>query len=66
MNMKTRVYLDIEVIGNDIKLTTGGGICNDGQPMTHNSLSVALKDLEERAVVEYHRAVVECNTTQSE
>lgn len=52
---ETRVFLElIKSPNGEIMITTGGGVCNDGQMETHDNLADAIKDLNERVVVEYH------------
>lgn len=53
---EVRVYLELIKLDNgEIMITTGGGVCNNGQMETHDSLADAIKDLNERVVVEYTR-----------
>ena len=53
---ETRVYLElIKLYNGEILISTGGGICNNGQMESHESLADAIKDLNERVVVEYAR-----------
>lgn len=53
---ETRVYLELIKLDNGkIMISTGGGICNNGQMESHESLADAIKDLNERVVVEYAR-----------
>ena len=51
---ETRVFLELTKLDNGkITLITGGGVCNNGQMQSHDSLADAIKDLNERVVVEY-------------
>lgn len=51
---EVRVYLELIKLDNgEIMITTGGGVCNNGQMESHDNLADAIKDLNERVVVEY-------------
>lgn len=52
---EVRVFLEITK-SNDGKIdfVVGGGVCNNGQSEVFNDLASAIKDLNERVVVEYH------------
>lgn len=53
---EVRVYLELIKLDNGkIMISTGGGVCNNGQMETHDNLADAIKDLNERVVVEYTR-----------
>lgn len=52
---ETRIFLELTQLDNGkITLITGGGICNEGQMQSHDNLADAIKDLNERIVVEYN------------
>ena len=53
---EVRVFLELIKLDNGkIMISTGGGICNNGQMESHNNLADAIRDLNERVVVEYER-----------
>ena len=53
---EVRVFLELIKLDNGkIMFSTGGGICNDGQMESHDNLADAIRDLNERVVVEYER-----------
>ena len=53
---EVRVFLELIKLDNGkIMISTGGGICNNGQMESHNNLADAITDLNERVVVEYER-----------
>ena len=53
---EARVFLELIKLDNGkIMISTGGGICNNGQMESHNNLADAIRDLNERVVVEYER-----------
>lgn len=57
---ETRIFLEITKLDNgEIIISTGGGACNNGQMMSHTNIADAIKDLSERAVVEYERMTKE-------
>lgn len=52
--METRVFIELVKLDNGkIMISTGGGICNNGQMETFDNLSDAITDLNERVVCEY-------------
>lgn len=52
---ETRIFLELIQLDNgEITLITGGGICNEGQMQSYDNLADAIKDLNERIVVEYN------------
>lgn len=53
---EVRVFLELVKLDNgEVMISTGGGICNNGQMESHDSIAKAIKDLNERVVVEYTR-----------
>ena len=53
---EVRVFLELIKLPNgEVQISTGGGVCNDGQMETFDSIANAIKDLNERVVVEYTR-----------
>ena len=53
---EVRVFFVLFKLDNGkIMISTGGGICNDGQMESHDNLADAIRDLNERVVVEYER-----------
>jgi len=60
---EVRVYLELIKLDNgEIMITTGGGVCNNGQMESHDNLADAIKDLNERVVVEYTRLTTKDST----
>lgn len=52
---ETRIFIDITQHDNgDINFYVGGGECNDGQGEAYHNIADAIKDISERAVVEYN------------
>lgn len=60
---EVRVFLELIKLPNgEVQISTGGGICNDGQMETFDSIANAIKDLNERVVVEYTRMTTKDST----
>lgn len=53
---EVRVFLELVKLDNgEVMMSTGGGICNNGQMKSHDSIANAIEDLNDRVVVEYTR-----------
>lgn len=51
---ETRIFLELIKLDNgEIMISTGGGACDNGQMTSHANIADAIKDLNERVVVEY-------------
>lgn len=53
---EVRLFMELMLLDDGtISITNGGGVCNDGQMESFNSIADAIKDFNERAAVEYLR-----------
>lgn len=53
---EVRIFLELlKMPDGRVSFVVGGGTTNDGQMEEHYDLSSAIKDLEERVVIDYNR-----------
>lgn len=53
---EVRIFLELlKMPDGRVSFVVGGGTTNDGQMEEHYDLSSAIKDLEERVVIDYKR-----------
>lgn len=53
--METRIFLELVKLPNgEVSISVGGGTINNGAMEEHSDLASAIKDLEERVVLEYN------------